>query len=139
MTEPGVRSPALAKAAAAVLALEGAALVVVALIDLVGLGAGEAASLPTAIALIVLILVGAAALFAFAVGTLRGQMWARSGGVVLQVLAVALALAALTVQPVAWAFVVGVGIPGVIGFILLIASTRREAPRGDEPQADAED
>ncbi|MGO2745847.1 hypothetical protein [Microbacterium sp.] len=138
MTEDTVRSPGLATAAAVVLALEGVVLVVFALIDLFGLGAGEAASLPTAIALIVLILIAAAALFAFAVGTRRGRMWARSGGVVLQILAVVLALSAITVQPAAWGFVLGVGIPGLVGFILLIASSRKEARPEEEPESQPE-
>lgn len=142
MTDHGVRAPALATAAAAILAIEGAALVVFALIDLFGLGAGEASSLPTAIALIVLILIGAAALFTFAVGTRRGLTWARSGGVVLQVLAIALALASLTVPPITWAFVLGVGIPALVGFVLLIASTRTEArlaaEADDRARSDAE-
>lgn len=124
-----MRSSALTRAAAAVLALEGAALVVFAIVELFGLGAGEAASLPTAIALIALTLIGAAALFAFAAGTMRGRTWARSGGVVLQVIAIALALASLTVPPVPWLFVAGVGLPGVIGFVLLIAVSRRQAQR----------
>ncbi|MBO0980537.1 hypothetical protein [Microbacterium sp. SD291] len=124
-----MRAPRLALAAAAVLAAEGAALVVFALIEMVGLGAGDAASLPTALALIVLTLIGAAALFAFAVGTRAGRSWARSGGVVFQVLAVALALAALTLQPVSWPFVIGVGLPGVLCFALLIASARAEVER----------
>ena len=46
---------------------------------------------------------------------------------VILVLAIALALASLTVQPVIWAFVLGVGIPGLVGFVLLIAATRAEA------------
>ncbi|WP_217184463.1 hypothetical protein [Streptomyces sp. AC495_CC817] len=121
-----MRAPRLALAAAAVLAAEGAALVVFALIELFGLGAGDAASLPTALALIVLTLIGAAALVAFTIGVRSGRSWARSGGVVFQVLAVALALAALTVQPVQWLFVVAVGLPGVLGFALLIASARAE-------------
>lgn len=131
-----MRSPRLAAAAAAVLALEGAALTAVALVELFGLGAGEAASLPTAIALIVLTLIGAAALFAFALGTRRGRTWARSGGVVLQVLAVALALASLTVQPVLWAFVLGVGLPAIVGFVLLIASARSESVGSVEEPAE---
>jgi len=122
-----VRSPRLAAAAALVLALEGTALAVIAVIEVFGLSAGDAASLPTAIALIVLTLIGAAALFAFAAGTRRGRTWARSGGVVLQVLALALALASLTVQPVLWSFVLGVGAPAVVGFVLLIASSRSES------------
>lgn len=121
-----MRSPRLALAAAAVLAVEGAALTVFALIELVGLGAGDAASLPTALALIVLTLIGAVALIAFAVGTRSGHSWARSGGVVLQVLAIALALASLTLQPIAWAFTLGVGLPALLCFVLLIASTRAE-------------
>jgi hypothetical protein len=122
-----VRAPRLALTAAAVLALEGIALVVFAVIELAGLGAGDASSLPTAIALILLTLIGAAGLIAFAFGARAGRSWARSGGVVLQVLAVAIALASLTLQPVPWAFTIGVGIPGIIGFALLIASARAES------------
>ena len=124
-----MRSPRLALAAAAVLAAEGAALTVFALIELLGLGAGDAASLPTALALIVLTLIGAVALFAFAIGTRSGRSWARSGGLVFQVLAVALALASLTVQPISWPFTIGVGLPGALGFVLLLATTRAENER----------
>ncbi|MCS3842160.1 hypothetical protein [Microbacterium sp. AK031] len=130
-----MQSPRLAAAAAAVLALEGAALTVIALVEMLGLGAGEAASLPTAIALIVLTLIGAVALFAFAVGTRRGRTWARSGGVVLQVLALGLALASLTVQPVLWTFVLGVGAPASAGLVLLLASARRESIEPSEDLA----
>lgn len=121
-----MRSPGLALAAAAVLAAEGVALLVFAIIELAGLGAGDAASLPTALALIVLTLIGAVALISFAVGTRSGRSWARSGGVVFQVLAVALALASLTLRPISWLFTFAVGLPGLLGFILLIASARRE-------------
>ena len=124
-----MRAPGIALAAAAVLALEAVALLVFGIIELAGLGAGDASSLPTAIALIVLTLIGAAALAAFAVGTRAGKSWARSGGVVFQVLGVALALASLTLQPIAWVFTLGVGIPGLLGFVLLISSARREGPQ----------
>lgn len=127
--EDRVRAPGIALAASAVLAIEAAALVVFAAIELVGLGAGDAASSTTAIALIVLTVIGAAALVTFAVGTRTGRSWARSGGVVFQVLAVALALGSLTLQPVPWAFVLGLAIPGVAGFALLISSARREGER----------
>lgn len=127
-----MRAPRLALAAAAVLAAEGAVLLVFALIELVGLGAGDASSLPTALALIVLTLLGAAALVAFAIGTLSGRSWARSGGIVFQVLGVALALASLTIQPVVWGFTAGVGIPAALGFALLIATTRAENERPTE-------
>ena len=128
-----MRAPRLALAAAAILALEGAVLLVFAIIELVGLGAGDASSLPTALALIVLTLIGAVCLLAFAAGVRGGRSWARSGGVVFQVLAVALALASLTLQPVPWAFTVGLGLPGILGFALLIGSARREIER---PQTD---
>ena len=124
-----MRAPGIALAAAAVLAVEAVALVVFALIEMAGLGAGDASSLPTAIALIVLTLIGAAALAAFALGTRAGRSWARSGGIVFQVLAIALALASLTVQPILWTFTLGVGLPAVLGFVLLIASARREGER----------
>ena len=127
-----MRAPRLATAAAAVLAVEGIALLVFALIELIGLGAGDAASLPTALALIVLTLIGAAALIVFAVGARTGRSWARSGGVVFQVLAIALALASLTIQPVSWPFVAGVGLPGLLGFALLIASARAEGAGSQE-------
>ncbi|UPL15256.1 hypothetical protein [Microbacterium galbinum] len=133
-----MRAPGLALAAAAVLAAEGAALVVFALIELMGIGAGDAASVPTAVALMVLTLIGAAALFAFAWGARAGRSWARSGGVVFQILAVVIALASLTLQPIPWAFVLGAGSPGLLGFVLLIASTRREAElhENDGPAGD---
>src|SRR5690606_22754413 len=81
--------------AAGVLALEGAALIVIALVELFALSAGDASSPASGVALIVLTLLGAAALIAFAAGTLRRASWARSGGILFQVLAIALALAAL--------------------------------------------
>ena len=109
-----MRAPGLALAAAAVLAAEGAALLVFAFVELVGLGAGDAVSLPTAIALIVLTLIGAVALIAFAVGARSGRSWARSGGIVFQVLAVALALASLTLQPIPWLFTTAVGVPALL-------------------------
>jgi hypothetical protein len=127
--EAPVRAPGIALAAAAILGLEAVALLVFAAIEMAGLGAGDAASLPTALALIVLTLIGAAALVAFALGTRSGRSWARSGGVVFQVLAVALALASLTLQPIAWTFTLGLGLPGLVGFALLIASARRESER----------
>lgn len=112
--------------AAGVLALEGAALVAIALIELFALGAGDASSPASGVALIVLTLLGAAALIAFAAGTLRRASWARSGGILFQVLAIALALAALSIQPPPWLFTVIVGGAGVIGLTLLIAAVRRD-------------
>ncbi|WP_298037779.1 hypothetical protein [uncultured Microbacterium sp.] len=135
-----MRSPALAASAAAVLALEGAVLATLAIIELFGLGAGRAAVPTTAIALIVLTLIGAGALFAFAWGTRSGRTWARSGGVMLQVLVIAFALASLGVEPVPWIAVLGAGIPGIVGFVLLMATTSREGrPEKESPADSAQD
>lgn len=121
-----MRAPRIAVAAATVLALEAVALVVFSIIEIAGVTAGDASSPPTAVALIVLTLIGALALAAFAFGTRAGKSLARSGGVVVQVLAVAIALAALTIHPVPWVFVLGVGLPGLLGFALLVTSARCE-------------
>ncbi|WP_309065114.1 hypothetical protein [Microbacterium sp.] len=115
-----------AMAAAVVLGLEAAALTGIALLELFALVTGDVSSTPAGLALIVLTLLGAAALAAFAIGTLRRTSWARSGGIVFQVLAVALGLASLTIQPVSWPFTVGVGVTGLVGLILLIAAVRRD-------------
>jgi hypothetical protein len=112
--------------AAGVLALEGAALTAITLVELFAFGSGDASSPASGVALIVLTLIGAAALFAFAFGTLRRASWARSGGILFQVLAIALALASLSIQPTPWLFAVVIGGSGVIGLALLIAVVRRD-------------
>ena len=111
-------------AAAIVLALEGIALGVICLIELFALGAGQASSDVGGIALIVLTVLAAVALGAFSWGTLRRASWARSGGVVFQVLGVALGLASLTMEPKVWLFTLAVGGTALIGLILLISATR---------------
>jgi len=134
-----VRAPRLASAAAAVLALEGAGIIVIALIEMFGLGSGDAASLPTAIALVVLTLIGGVALAAFAWGVMRGRGWARSGGIVLQLLGLGLAVTSFGVDPVPWSFILLVGIPTAIGFVLLIASARVEAASSAAPAEPADE
>jgi hypothetical protein len=113
-------------AAAVVLALEGVALGVVCILELLALGAGQTASDVGGIALIVLTLLAAVALGAFAWGTLRRASWARSGGVVFQVLGIALGLASLSIEPKVWLFTLAVGGTGLIGLVLLIIATRRD-------------
>lgn len=115
-----------AVAAAIMLTLQGVALVVIALMELFALGSGAATSMMSAIALIVLTLIAAFALGAFAFGTLRRASWARSGGIFVQVLGIALALASLTVEPKVWLFTIGVGGTALVGLVLLIAATRRD-------------
>ncbi|MDA4894301.1 MULTISPECIES: hypothetical protein [Microbacterium] len=141
-----MRASKLTIVTAALLALEGIALVVIALIEAFQLGAGDAASLPSALALIVLTAIGGLGLVAMAIAVLRGRSWGRSGGMVLQILAVATALSALSVRPFPTAFVLAVGVPGALGIVLLFLLTRREGPRarrrfleepdGQDPPAD---
>ncbi len=127
-----MRAPRLALAAAAILALEALALLAIVVIELAQFFAGSATSSSTALALIVLTAIGAAALGLFAVGVARGRSWARSGGVVLHVLAIVVAIASLTTEvaaldfDAALRFALVVGVPGVVGFVLLIASARQE-------------
>ncbi len=126
-----MRSPGLARAAAALLAAEGLALLTVALVELFGLSSGDATVATTGVALIALTAIGAVGLGVFAVGVLRGISWARSGGVVLQILGIAIAAAALTVPPISWLTVFAVGVPCLVGVVLLLAGARSE---GKPPQ-----
>lgn len=130
-----LRAPRLAYAAATVLALEAIALGVVVVVELMALS--SATSLLTAIALTALTALGAVALALFAVGVARGVSITRSGAIVLHVLAVILAIAALTIDPPAQLFAAAVGIPGVVGFALLIASARKEGREGYLEESDA--
>ncbi|MFD5215806.1 hypothetical protein [Microbacterium sp. NPDC058345] len=127
-----MRATGPAVAAAVILAAEAAALVIVSLLELFALGAGEAASTPSGLALVVLTLLGAVALVAFSVGTVRRASWARSGAIVFQVLGIALGLASLSIQPVPWLFAAGVGGTGLVGLVLLIAAVRRDG--ADDPR-----
>ncbi|MFD5225058.1 hypothetical protein ACFWHT_05475 [Microbacterium sp. NPDC058342] len=123
--------------AAVILGLEGIALVVIGLVELFALGAGDATSLANGLALIVLTLLGAAALIAFAVGTLRRASWARSGGILFQVLGIALALAALSIAPTPWLFVLALGVTGIAGLVALIAAVRRDGASDPRLQGSA--
>lgn len=129
--------------AAIVLGVEGLALGVLGLIELVALFSGDASSLASGLAMIVLTLLGAAALLAFAVGTPQRASWARSGGILFQILGIALALAALTIRPTPWPFVLIIGCAGIVGLIALIATVRRDGaadPRLQRrPETDEDD
>ncbi|MDR6866374.1 hypothetical protein J2Y69_000966 [Microbacterium resistens] len=124
-----MRASKLSVAAATLLALEGLALIVVALVEVFGLSAGDASSLPSALALIALTVIGGVGLVCLGVAVLRGRSWGRSGGMVLQIIAVATAASALGVRPFPTMFVLGLAVPGLIGAILLFLVSQREGPR----------
>ncbi|MFB7843380.1 hypothetical protein [Microbacterium sp. NPDC056052] len=132
-----MRPSRLTIAAAAVLALEAVALLVVTLMEVFGLSSGAATSLPSALGLIGLSAVGAVGLAALAFAVLRGRSFGRSGGMVVQILAIAVALSALTVRPFPVAFVLALLIPGAIGAVLLFLLTRRAGAEARR-SADAE-
>ncbi|GAA5148771.1 hypothetical protein GCM10025768_10970 [Microbacterium pseudoresistens] len=134
-----MRVSRLTTATAALLALEGIALLIVALVEGIRLGAGEAAELPTALALIGLTVIGGAGLLLLAVGVLRGRSWARSGGMVLQILGVATALSGMSAQPFPTLFVVGLGVPCALGIVLIFLLSRRaglDARSASDAEAD---
>ncbi|MEH3088107.1 MAG: histidine kinase [Microbacterium arborescens] len=114
--------------AGAVLLAEALALLAVVGWEIVALVTGDSLDAPSSIALIVLTAVGAAALAAFAVSVWRGVSWGRSGGIVAQLLILAVALGAATGQYADAATAVIIAVPGVIGFVLLLAAARRAAP-----------
>lgn len=80
---------------ATLLGIELAAVAVVAVVLLFDLVAAEPASLATALALTVLVLIAVAWMAATLVGLLRGQAWVRASAIVWQVLQFAIGLGAL--------------------------------------------
>ena len=77
------------------------------------------------VALVVLTAVGAAAVAAFGVATVRGRSWGRSGGIVTQLLMLAVALGAVTGPAPAYGFALAVALPAVVGLVLLFTAVRR--------------
>lgn len=112
--------------AAILVVLEGIGLLVLAGLQVPPIISGDVATMDSAIALLVLTLVFAAGVVMFGVGIFRGQTWARSGGIVTQVLIFSVGLGALTgvlyPHPV-----LGISLmtPAIIVFALIITSTRK--------------
>lgn len=111
-------------AAAIILGLEGLAIAVLAVSQIAALLRGDTESAATAAALLVLSLVGAAAVCAFAVAVFRARSWGRSGGVVTQLLILAVALGAATGDPALPLIGLGLAVPAVVAFVLLIVASR---------------
>ena len=107
------------------LGLEALALLVVAGWEIVALVGGDTADVTSSIALVVLTAVGAAAVAAFGVATVRGRSWGRSGGIVTQLLMLAVALGAVTGPAPAYGFALAVALPAVVGLVLLFTAVRR--------------
>jgi len=125
-------TPRLQRLAACILGVEALALLVVTGWEIVALVGGDTDDATSSIALIVLTVVGAAVVIAFATGALRGQSWGRSGGIVTQLLMLAVAIGALTGPAPSLGFALALALPAVIGLVVLFALARRSTPHRAE-------
>ena len=127
----------VARVASVIVALEGLALLVLAGSQVAAIAAGDTASLTSAIALVVLVALGAIAVLAFAVAIWRGISWGRSGAIVTQILILAVAFGAVTgVYANLWTGL-ALAVPAVVALVLLVLSVRgagRPGGLGDEPR-----
>jgi hypothetical protein len=131
-----MRTNTVARAAAVLVGLEGVALIALAVWQTFAIVSGDTASLESAIALLALTVVGGAAVLAFAVAIWRGLSWGRSGGIVTQVMILAVALGAATgayAEPVT-ALILAV--PALVTLVLLVISVR-DAGRDERDAASA--
>jgi hypothetical protein len=118
----------LARAVAVLVGLEALGVVAVAVWQVVALAGGDTESVLSAVALIVLTVLGAIAVGAFAVGIWRGWSWGRSGGLVTQLLIAAVAVGAMTGTDAHPLIGVALIVPPLLIFVLLIVVARRAAP-----------
>ena len=128
-----IRGSLAIRALIVLLFAEAAAMVILVGVLIVDILTLPAASIASAIALTVLVAVGAAFVLAVAVGTVRRQPWVRGGALIWQLVQLAIALGAFQgayAQPaIGWAILV----PSVIVLILLftpsvLAAIRRPGP-----------
>lgn len=118
------RTGAVTAFAGAMLVAEGLALLGIAGWQTVALAGGDTSWVDSSIALIVLTLIGAIAVTAFGVAVLRGRSWGRSGGIVTQLLILAVAGGALTGAYADPSIAVALAIPAVIVLVLLVLVAR---------------
>lgn len=119
-----MRITTVRRLAAALLGLEGLGVVALVAWQIAALAAGDTESLASALALIVLTVLGASAVLAFAVAVLRGRSWGRSGGIVVQVLIVAVAIGAATGEYAHPLTGLAIAAPAVVTFALLVIAAR---------------
>ena len=110
--------------AAVLVALEGLGLVALVAWQVAALAGGDTGSIESALALLVLTLVGAVAVLAFAAAIWRGQSWGRSGGIVTQLLVLAVALGAATGAFAVPSVALALAVPALIALVLLVLAVR---------------
>jgi len=121
-----------ARTAAVLVGLEGIGLLALAAWQVVALTGGDTGSALSAIALIVLTVVGAVVVLAFAGGMLRGRSWGRSGAIVTQLLVLAVAVGAATGQYAHPLVGLALAVPAIVCLVLVVLAARRAAPRRDD-------
>lgn len=131
-----MRTNTVARAAAVLVGLEGAALVALLAWQVAALVSGDTVSIESAVALIVLTLVGAVAVLAFAVAIWRGRSWGRSGGIVTQVLILAVALGAATGAYAHPSTALILAIPAIAALVMLVIAARDAGGDATESSAD---
>ncbi|WP_295790569.1 histidine kinase [uncultured Microbacterium sp.] len=116
-------------AASALLGLEALGILALAGWQTVALIGGDTDSVVSSIALIVLTVIGAAIVGAFAVATARDVSAGRSGGIVTQLLILSVAIGAVTGEWASPGIAILIAVPAVIGLVLLVLAVRAGAPR----------
>ncbi|GAA4768997.1 histidine kinase [Microbacterium gilvum] len=119
-----MRAGVAGRIASLLVGIEAACVLALAGWQVVALGSADVTSYPSAIALLVLTLVGAAAVAAFAVGIARDRSWARSGAIVVQLLVVAVAIGAATGEFAHPGTAVALAAPALGVFALLLLAVR---------------
>jgi hypothetical protein len=119
-----MRTSVSGRIAAALVAAEGTGVLALAGWQLVALFTGDTDSFTSAIALVVLTLVGAAAVISFGVAIWRDRSWGRSGGIVTQLLILAVALGAATGAYADPAIALVLAAPALVTLVLLFLAVR---------------
>ena len=121
----------LTRAAGLLVAAEGIGVLALAVWQVFALLAGDTGSVVSAIALLVLTVIGAVVVLAFAVGILRGRSWGRSRAIVTQVLILAIALGAATGQYAHPLIGLVLAVPAIACLALVFLAARRSPKRDD--------
>lgn len=124
-----MRTTQVERIAAGWLALEAVGILILAVWELVALLRGDSDSVASSLALLVLTVIGAAAVAGFAVAVWRGGSWGRSGGVVVQLLVLSIALGTLTGEGADVRLAAAIAVPAAVGLVLLIAAARAAGAR----------
>lgn len=128
-----MRHDLLSTIAGGLLVLEGVGMAVLVFVQAGAILGGDTAAIDTAVALLVLMSLAAAGVVAFGVAAARGRSWGRSGGIVTQLLILAVAIGAATGVYAHPLLGLQLAIPAILTLVLLFAAVRRAAREADGP------